>query len=116
MISKRAAGESSPVRIIVNPMLELEHADLVYDWETCLSIPRMWGLVPRYPTVRLRGVDETGAAVDLQAEDDAARALQHAHDHLSGVLFVDRMRDLRSLAFEDEWQGNLGRDTAAKEP
>lgn len=100
-------------QIIVNPMLELEHGELVYDWETCLSIPGLWGLVPRHPTLRLRGIDETGAAVDIQTAGSKARALQHAHDHLSGVLFIDRMRDLRSLAFHDEWQHFLGQDAAA---
>jgi len=101
------SGGAAPhpgVQIVVNPMLEPEHGDLVYDWEGCLSVPDLKGLVPRYPTVRLRGVDHAGEAFDLVAEGEASRALQHAHDHLSGVVFLDRMRDLRSLAFGDEWR------------
>lgn len=94
----------SDTLIIVNPMLEPEHGDLVYDWESCLSIPDLKGLVPRHPTVRLRGVDDQGEPIDLVAKGEAARILQHAHDHLSGVVFLDRMRDLRSLAFGDEWR------------
>jgi peptide deformylase len=94
----------STTRIIVNPMLVPEHGDLVYDWESCLSIPDLKGLVPRYPTVKLRGFDHAGKAIDLEASGEAARVLQHAHDHLSGVVFIDRMRDLRSLAFGDEWR------------
>ena len=100
------AGEvtKSEIRIVINPMLVPEHGDLVYDWEGCLSIPGLKGLVPRYPTVKLRGIDDLGEAVDLEASGDAARVLQHAHDHLSGVVFLDRMRDLRSLAFGNEWR------------
>jgi len=98
------SADEQEIRIVVNPMLVPEHADLVYDWEGCLSIPDLKGLVPRYPTVRLRGIDHRGQALDLEASGEAARVLQHAHDHLSGVVFLDRMRDLRSLAFGDEWR------------
>jgi peptide deformylase len=94
----------SGVRIVINPMLLPEHGDLVYDWEGCLSIPNLKGLVPRYPTVRLCGLDGRGEPVDCEVTGWAARVLQHAHDHLSGVVFLDRMGDLRSLAFAAEWR------------
>lgn len=97
-------GANPTTRIVVNPMLVPEHGDLVYDWEDCLSIPDLKGLVPRYPSVKLRGFDHAGEAIDLEAAGAAARVLQHAHDHLSGVVFLDRMRDLRSLAFGNEWR------------
>lgn len=97
-------GVNATTRIVVNPMLLPEHGDLVYDWEGCLSVPDLRGLVPRYPTVKLRGLDHAGQAVDVEASGKAARVLQHAHDHLSGVVFLDRMRDLRSLAFGSEWR------------
>jgi peptide deformylase len=99
--STAADGE---IKIVVNPMLEPEHGEQVYDWEGCLSIPDLKGLVPRYPVIRLRGVDHVGEALDLELSGAAARVLQHAHDHLSGVVFLDRMGDMRSLAFNDEWQ------------
>ena len=97
-------GSDPGVQIVVNPMLEPEHGELVYDWEGCLSIPDLKGLVPRYPTIRLRGVDHVGDPIDVVAKGEASRVLQHAHDHLSGVVFLDRMRDLRSLAFGEEWR------------
>jgi len=106
-----AVDAGSEIQIVINPMLEPEHGDLIYDWEDCLSIPDLKGLVPRYPTVRLRGANEEGEPIDLMAEGQVARTLQHAHDHLSGVVFLDRMRDLRSLAFGSEWNRYL--DTAA---
>lgn len=97
-------GEDPGVQIVVNPMLEPEHGELIYDWEGCLSIPDLKGLVPRYPAIRLRGVDHVGEPLDFVAKGQMSRVLQHAHDHLSGVVFLDRMRDLRSLAFGSEWR------------
>ena len=101
---------------IVIDSLRQDHVSF-YDWEGCLSIPDLRGLVPRYPTVRLRGVDHVGQPLDLVAESPASRFLQHAHDHLSGVVFLDRMGDLRSLAFGDEWREFLGEsDRTGAEP
>jgi peptide deformylase len=96
-----------PLRVIVNPMVEPASGELVYDWEGCLSIPDLRGLVPRHPAVRVRGVDRLGAPVDYVAEGFEARIVQHEFDHLNGVVFLDRMRDLQSLAFYDEWERYL---------
>ena len=52
--------QSGSELVIINPLLELEHADLVYDWEGCLSVPGLKGLVPRCPKVRLRGLNARG--------------------------------------------------------
>ena len=93
-----------PLRVVVNPMVEPEAGELVYDWEGCLSIPGLRGLVPRYPQVRVRGLDRLGQPQDFLASGFEARIIQHEFDHLNGVVFLDRMRDLRSLAFEEEWQ------------
>lgn len=108
LLFRSAAPESgsgtTKQQVVANPMVEAEHGDLVYDWEDCLSIPQILGLVPRHPQVRIRGVDANGQPVDFVAEGNDARVIQHAHDHLSGVMFLDRMRDLRSLTFADEWR------------
>ena len=63
--------------VIINPLLEPEHADLVYDWEDCLSVPGLKGLVPRYPKVRLRGLNARGEPLDLtlEAEKTAPKSL-----------------------------------------
>ena len=98
------ASDKDPLIFVANPMIEPEHGDLVYDWEDCLSIPKILGLVPRHPVVRVRGVDKEGQPIDFQAEGQEARIIQHANDHLSGVVFLDRMRDLRSLSFDQEWK------------
>lgn len=99
-----STGSDTELQVVANPMIEPEHGDLVYDWEDCLSIPRILGLVPRHPKVRVRGLDESARPVDFEAEGQDARLIQHAHDHLSGVVFLDRMRDLRSLSYVEEWK------------
>lgn len=93
-----------PLCVLVNPMVEPVPGELVFDWEGCLSIPDLRGLVPRHPAVRVRGLDRDGRLQDRVVEGFEARIVQHEFDHLSGVLFLDRMRDFASLAFFDEWQ------------
>jgi peptide deformylase len=101
------AAESVALRVVVNPMVEPVAGELVYDWEGCLSIPDLRGLVPRHPAVRVHGLDREGRPLDYRAEGFEARIVQHEFDHLNGVVFLDRMRDLRSLAFYDEWDEYL---------
>ncbi|HSM51347.1 MAG TPA: peptide deformylase [Thermoanaerobaculia bacterium] len=96
-------SEAIPLRVAVNPVLEPEPGDLVDDWEGCLSIPDLRGLVPRHPAVRLSALDRHGVPFERRVEGFEARIVQHENDHLDGVLFLDRMRDLRSLAFLEEW-------------
>lgn len=96
-----------PLRVVINPMVEPHPGELLYDWEGCLSIPDLRGLVPRHPEVRVRGFDERGQPVDFVAEGFEARIVQHEFDHLNGVVFLDRMRDLQSLAFYEEWERYL---------
>ena len=93
-----------PLRVVVNPMVEPLPGEQVFDWEGCLSIPDLRGLVPRHPSVRLRGVDRHGHLEERVVEGFEARIVQHEYDHLNCVLFLDRMSDLKSLAFVDEWQ------------
>jgi peptide deformylase len=101
------ASAAIPLTVVVNPMLTIESAEAVFDWEGCLSIPDFRGLVPRARGVRLRGLGRQGEALDLVATDFAARIIQHEFDHLNGVVFLDRMRDLKSLAFRAEWEEYL---------
>lgn len=102
-----------PLCVVVNPVLEALPGELVADWEGCLSIPDLRGLVPRHPAVRIRGMDREGRPLDRVVEGFEARIVQHEFDHLHGILFLDRMPDLRSLAFLDEWQEFLGGADAA---
>jgi peptide deformylase len=100
----RESSGSIPLHVVINPMLTPQAGELVYDWEGCLSIPDLRGLVPRHPAVRVRGLDRLGQALDYVAQGFEARIVQHEFDHLNGVVFLDRMRDLKGLAFRDEWE------------
>lgn len=101
----RATAEGPiPLRVVINPMITLEAGEQVYDWEGCLSIPDLRGLVPRHPAVRVRGLDREGLALDYAASGLEARIIQHEFDHLNGIVFLDRMRDLKTLAFSEEWE------------
>jgi len=93
-----------PLHVVINPMITPRPGDLVYDWEGCLSIPDLRGLVPRHPGVRVRGLDREGRPLDFMASGFEARIVQHEFDHLNGVIFLDRMRDLHSLAYFEEWE------------
>ncbi|MEM7048458.1 MAG: peptide deformylase [Acidobacteriota bacterium] len=107
--------DQGEARAVINPLLTLEPGELVYDWEGCLSIPGLRGLVPRHPAVRLQGFDRAGEALDETFEGFEARILQHENDHLNGIVFLDRMRDLRSLCFTEEWE-QLLQDMGLGEP
>jgi peptide deformylase len=70
------------------------------DSEGCLSVPFLWGgVVPRFATIRVRGVDRSGAPVEFEATGHHARVLQHEIDHLDGLVYLDRMRDMKTLAY-----------------
>ncbi|HUO85937.1 MAG TPA: peptide deformylase [Thermoanaerobaculia bacterium] len=97
-------SEAVELKVVINPMLVAQPGRLVSDWEGCTSLPDLRGLVPRHPSVRIRGLDRAGEAIDYVASGLEARVIQHEYDHLNGMLFIDRMRDLRSLAYFAEWQ------------
>ena len=104
----QAAGPPEiPLHVVVNPMVTPQLREVVYDWEGCLSIPDLRGLVPRHPSVRVQGLDRGGQSLDYVVSGFEARIVQHEYDHLNGVVFLDRMRDLRSLAYFDEWEDYL---------
>ncbi len=105
-------GGAAEIHVVINPMIEPEPGDLEEEWEGCLSIPGLRGLVPRHPAVRVRGLDRHGEALDYCAQGFAARVIQHEFDHLNGVVFLDRMGDLKSLAFLDEWRTYLNGESA----
>ena len=107
-------GGPVPLKVVLNPMIVAQPGRLVYDWEGCTSIPSLRGLVPRHPAVRVRGLDRHGDLVDFRATGLESRIVQHEYDHLNGVVFLDRMRDLRALSFVAEWEALVaGEETAA---
>lgn len=96
-----------PLRVVINPMITPHARELVYDWEGCLSIPDLRGMVPRHLAVRIQGMDRDGRPLDYVANDFEARIVQHEYDHLNGIIFLDRMRDLRTLGYLEEWNEHM---------
>jgi peptide deformylase len=101
--------DADPIALI-NPEISIIGPDIVEDWEGCLSIPDIRGLVPRAREIKVRAFDRTGARLELTAVDFRARVIQHETDHLDGVLFFDRMRSFQSLTFLDEYSRYWARD------
>jgi len=93
-----AAGEV-PDTVLINPVLEPLAADMEEDWEGCLSVPGMRGMVPRHRYLRYSGRDERGERIERTVEGFHARVVQHECDHLDGVLYPMRVRDLRKFGF-----------------
>jgi peptide deformylase len=98
----RSEVGTAPVRVLLNPELVPLGDETEMAYEGCLSIPELRGIVPRARRVGYRGLDGDGRPVEGEAEGLFARVLQHEVDHLDGVLFPMRMRDLRHLAFTSE--------------
>jgi peptide deformylase len=93
--------EQIPFTVLINPVIT-PLSDLEEDgWEGCLSVPGMRGVVPRVPQIRYTGFDETGKAIDRTVDGFHARVVQHECDHLDGVLYPMRMKDMSQFGFTD---------------
>lgn len=92
-------AEAVPFTILINPKLTPIGEDIEEGWEGCLSVPGMRGLVPRFLSLRYQGFDETGKKIDRKVSDFHARVVQHECDHLAGILYPMRIRDLRNFGF-----------------
>lgn len=92
-----------PLSVLVNPDITPTSDEMEEDWEGCLSIPDLRGRVPRYKSIRVRARDRKGKKLDFIATGFHARVIQHEWDHLNGRLFLDRMRDLSTLTYLQEF-------------
>lgn len=94
-------AEPVPDTVLVNPALTAIGTDMDEAWEGCLSVPGMRGLVPRYTHLHYRGFDQFGAVIDRTVSGFHARVVQHEVDHLLGILYPMRIRDLRNFGFTE---------------
>ena len=92
-----------PLTVLVNPQITPLSDEMEEDWEGCLSVPDMRGRVPRYKSIRVQALDRRGKKLDFVANDFHARVIQHEFDHLNGKVYIDRMRDLSTLTFLQEF-------------
>lgn len=93
--------EPVPETVLINPVITPLGDDTEEDWEGCLSVPGMRGMVPRFKTIRYQGYDEYGALIDRTVSGFHARVVQHECDHLDGILYPMRIRDFRKFGFSD---------------
>jgi peptide deformylase len=100
--SDKRAEEGVPFTVLVNPKATPLGPETVDGWEGCLSIPDLRGLVPRFTRLRLEALDRQGKPYTVEAEGFHARVIQHECDHLEGNVYLDRMRDMRTLSFIKE--------------
>jgi peptide deformylase len=87
--------------VLINPVIELLTQDTEEGWEGCLSVPGMRGLVSRYTRLRYSGFDQHGRPLTREAHGFHARVVQHECDHLDGILYPMRLKDMRLFGYED---------------
>jgi peptide deformylase len=94
-------AEPVPMTVLINPVLEPLGEEMEEGWEGCLSVPGMRGLVNRFRQLRYTGFDPMGNRIDRTVSDFHARVVQHECDHLDGILYPMRLKDIRLLGYED---------------
>ncbi len=92
-------AEEVPDTVLINPMITPIGEEMEEGWEGCLSVPGMRGVVPRFKRLRYQGFDESGLAIDRTVEGFHARVVQHEYDHLDGILYPMRIRDMSKFGF-----------------
>lgn len=94
-------AEEVPFTILINPELTPVDDEEEEGWEGCLSVPGMRGIVPRYQHLRYKGFDPQGNVIDRTVSGFHARVVQHECDHLFGILYPMRIRDMTKFGFND---------------
>ncbi len=90
-----------PPTVLINPVITPLGAEEEEDWEGCLSVPGLRGVVPRWSRIRYTGFDERGQTIDRTVDGFHARVVQHECDHLIGKLYPMRVRDFRRFGFTE---------------
>jgi peptide deformylase len=93
-----------PLTVLINPVVTPLTDERVSGWEGCLSIPDLRGRVSRYRAVDVVALNRDAESVRFSVEGFFATVIQHETDHLHGILFPDRMADLRSLSYLEEYE------------
>ncbi len=95
-------GIAIPRRILLNPSYEPLSEEQNFEWEACLSVPEMMGQVSRYTHIKYQYIDLEGNHHVCEASHLHARIVQHEVDHLDGILYPLRIKNLRAFGFRDE--------------
>ncbi len=95
-------AEEVPFTVLCNPQLAALDGAMEDGWEGCLSVPGMRGLVPRHLRLRYSGYDPQGVRIEREVANFHARVVQHECDHLDGILYPMRIRDMRQFGFTEQ--------------
>jgi peptide deformylase len=104
--------EDVPLTVLINPVVEPLTEEMAVGWEACLSVPDLAGKVPRFAAVRYRGWGLDGTEIVREATGFHARVVQHECDHLDGILYPQRMRDMTTLMFTSEMRAQARAEAA----
>lgn len=92
---------------MINPQIVSHSSEVVKEWEGCLSIPGIRGLVPRYQAIEVEYTSRDGQLHRQELTDFVARIFQHEYDHLDGIVFIDRVESTQDLMTEQEYQQRI---------
>ena len=106
--NRYGADEGLPFTVFINPVIEVLDETVQGFWEGCLSVPDLRGFVERPRKIKVSFINESGVAQELIAEDFLATVVQHELDHLTGHLYIDRLKDTRLLSFQEEFSQFYG--------
>ncbi len=99
-----AFDQTAPLTILINPVIDVVDPALEGGWEGCLSVPGLRGWVERPRHIRYSGLDAEGKRLQRNARGFHARVVQHECDHINGIVYPQRMRDMTRLVFESEFR------------
>ena len=94
-------AEEVPYTVLVNPVIKPLTQSMEEDWEGCLSVPGMRGMVPRFSRVSYQGFDQFGKSIDRSVDGFHSRVVQHEYDHLQGILYPMRITNFRMFGYTE---------------
>lgn len=99
--------ENRGFTVLINPEITKKEGTPILEHEGCLSVRDIYGLVPRYPKIRVKALDQNGSEVRIKADGFIARVLQHEIDHTNGILFIDHIDQDKEAFFTLTTKGDL---------
>ena len=94
-------AEDVPYTVLINPVVNPLTKETEEDWEGCLSVPGMRGMVPRFSKIDYQGYDQYGNSINRNVDGFHARVVQHECDHLQGILYPMRITNFRTFGFTE---------------
>lgn len=92
---------------LINPEIVKFEGEIIEDYEGCLSVPDVYGKVPRHDKIRVKALDIDGNEVRFKADGFLARTIQHEIDHVNGIVFIDHIKDNKDAFYKLDEKGEL---------